>query len=42
MGNIHSVTKALENLEEEILLIKNKHQTKDCKALSIKQISNNN
>ena len=33
MGNIHSVTKALENLEEEILLIKNKHQTKDCKAL---------
>ena len=33
MGNIHSVTKALESLEEEIILIKNKDQTKDCKAL---------
>ena len=33
MGNIHSVTKALEILEEEIILIKNNHQTKDCKAL---------
>ena len=33
MGNIHSVTKALENLEEEIILIKNNQQTKDCKAL---------
>ena len=33
MGNIHSVTKALENLEEEIILIKNNQQTKECKAL---------
>ena len=33
MGNIHSVMKALESLEEEIILIKNNHQTKDCKAL---------
>ena len=33
MGNIHSVTKALENLEEEIILIKNNKQIKDCKAL---------
>ena len=33
MGNIHSVSKALESLEEEIILIKNNHQTKDCKAL---------
>ena len=33
MGNIHSVTKALESLEQEIILIKNKYQTKDCKAL---------
>ena len=33
MGNIHSVTKALESLEEEIILIKNTQQIKDCKAL---------
>ena len=33
MGNIHSVKKALENLDEEIILINNVHQTKDCKAL---------
>jgi glutamine amidotransferase len=33
MGNIHSVTKALESLDEEIILIKNNHQTIDCKAL---------
>ena len=33
MGNIHSVTKALETLGEEIILIKNNHQIKDCKAL---------
>ena len=33
MGNIHSVTKALESLEEEIVLIKKNVQIKDCKAL---------
>ena len=33
MGNIHSVTKAIENLEEEVILIKNNYQIKDCKAL---------
>ena len=33
MGNIHSVTKALETLEEEIILIKNTQQIQDCKAL---------
>lgn len=33
MGNIHSVTKALESLEEEVILIKNNHQIRDCKAL---------
>ena len=33
MGNIHSVTKALESLDEEIILIENICQTKDCKAL---------
>ena len=33
MGNIHSVQKALENLEQEVILIKNIHQTKNCKAL---------
>ena len=33
MGNIHSVTKALETLGEEIILIRNNHQIKDCKAL---------
>mgnify|MGYP001345464816 FL=1 len=33
MGNIHSVTKALENLEEEIVLVKNNYQVKECKAL---------
>ena len=33
MGNIHSVSKALENLGEEILLVKNNKQLKDCKAL---------
>ena len=33
MGNIHSVTKALESLEEDIVLIKNDQQIKDCKAL---------
>ena len=33
MGNIHSVTKALESLDEEIILIKNNHQIIDCKSL---------
>ena len=33
MGNIHSVTKALESLAEEIILIKNNQQIKECKAL---------
>ena len=33
MGNIHSVTKALESLEEEIILIKNTQQIKNCKAI---------
>lgn len=33
MGNIHSVIKALENLEEEIILITNKNQINECKAL---------
>ena len=33
MGNIHSVTKSLESLGEEIILIKNIGQSKDCKAL---------
>ena len=35
MGNIHSVKKAIENLEEEVLIIKNKLQVSDCKALII-------
>ena len=33
MGNIHSVKKAIENLEEEVLLIKSKLQISSCKAL---------
>ena len=33
MGNIHSVTKALTSLDEEIILIKNNQQIKACKAL---------
>ena len=35
MGNIHSVRKAIENLEEEVLLICNKSQINTCKALII-------
>ena len=35
MGNIHSVKKAIENLEEEVLLIKNSLQIRSCKALII-------
>ena len=33
MGNIHSVTKSLESLGEEIVLIKNFNETKTCKAI---------
>ena len=33
MGNIHSVTKSLESLGEEILLIKNFKESKSCKAI---------
>ena len=35
MGNIHSVKKAIENLGEEVLLIKSKFQINSCKALVI-------
>ena len=35
MGNIHSVKKAIENLEEEVLVIKSKLQISSCKALII-------
>ena len=35
MGNIHSVKKAIENLEEEVLLIKSKFEISSCKALII-------
>ena len=33
MGNIHSVTKSLESLGEEIVLIKNFNEAKACKAI---------
>ena len=33
MGNIHSVTKSLKSLGEEIILIKNFNDSKDCKAI---------
>ena len=33
MGNIHSVTKSLESLGEETLLIKNFAESKECKAI---------
>jgi len=33
MGNIHSVTKSLESLGEEILLINNFNESRDCKAI---------
>ena len=33
MGNIHSVTKSLESLGEEIILIKNFNESNNCKAL---------
>ena len=35
MGNIHSVKKAIETLEEEVLLIKDKNQINQCKALIV-------
>jgi len=35
MGNIHSVKKAIEDLEEDVLLIKSKLQISSCKALII-------
>ena len=33
MGNMHSVTKSLESLGEEIILIKNFNESKSCKAI---------
>jgi len=33
MGNIHSVTKSLESIGEEIILIKNFNESNDCKAI---------
>ena len=33
MGNIHSVTKSLESLGEEIILIKNFNESNCCKAI---------
>ena len=33
MGNIHSVTKSLESLGEEIILIKNFNESNTCKAI---------
>ena len=33
MGNIHSVTKSLESLGEEIILIKNFNESQTCKAI---------
>ncbi len=33
MGNIHSVTKSLESLGEEIILIRNFNESKACKAI---------
>ena len=33
MGNIHSVTKSLKSLGEEIILIKNFNESRDCKAI---------
>ena len=33
MGNIHSVTKSLESLGEEVILIKNFDESKLCKAI---------
>jgi len=35
MGNIHSVAKAIETLQEEVLLIREKNQINQCKALII-------
>ena len=35
MGNIHSVKKAIENLEEEVLLVNKKVQINQCKAIVV-------
>ena len=35
MGNVHSVRKAIETLQEEVLLINDKNQINQCKALII-------
>ncbi len=35
MGNIHSVIQAIENLEEEVLVVENSTQFNECKALII-------
>ena len=35
MGNIHSVKKSIETLQEEVLLIDDKNQINQCKALVI-------
>ena len=35
MGNIHSVKKAIENLEEEVLIINKNNQINECKALIV-------
>jgi len=35
MGNVHSVRKAIENLQEEVLLIQDKNQINLCKALVV-------
>ena len=38
MGNIHSVTKSLESLGEEIILIKNFNASKLCKAIKLPRV----
>ena len=35
MGNIHSVKKAIENLDQEVVLVNKKEQINRCKALLI-------
>ena len=41
MGNIHSVTKSLESLGEEIILIKNFNESKFCKAIILPGVGAN-